>query len=76
MKKLMTLIVVCVSLSTFAQSNKEDVDFVQSIYGKEKKTIMAEFITLEGAQKDAFWTLYDEYEMKRKELGKNGRTGS
>lgn len=70
MKKLVTLIALCVSFSTFAQSNKEDVDFVQSIYGKEKKTIMAEFITLEGAQKDAFWKLYDEYETKRKELGK------
>ena len=30
---------------------------------------MAEFIQLEGAQKDAFWTIYDEYETKRKELG-------
>lgn len=30
---------------------------------------MADFIVLEGAQKDAFWKLYDEYETKRKELG-------
>jgi hypothetical protein len=53
----------------FAQSNKEDIDLIQSIYGKEKKTIVADFIKLEGAQKDAFWKLYDEYETKRKALG-------
>ncbi len=70
MKKLLVIAAVLVSAAGFAQSNKEDVDFVQSIYGKEKKTIVAEFIKLEGAQKDAFWKLYDEYETQRKELGK------
>ena len=65
------LIIACLlaSFTTMAQSNKEDVDFIQSIYGKEKKAVVAEFIQLEGAQKDAFWKLYDEYETKRKELG-------
>jgi hypothetical protein len=65
------LFVICllISAGTFAQSNKEDVDFIQSIYGKEKKTIVAQFVKLEGAQSDAFWKLYDEYETKRKELG-------
>ena len=69
MKKLFVLLAVCVSSFTYAQCNKEDVDFIQSIYGKEKKNIVADFIKLEGAQKDAFWKLYDEYEVKRKELG-------
>ena len=69
MKRLFILMAICISTVAFAQSNKEDVDFIQSIYGKEKKTIVAEFIKLEGAQKDAFWKLYDEYETKRKELG-------
>ena len=70
MKKLLTLL-LAISLSTFvfSQSNKEDVDLIQSLYGKEKKVIVADFIKLEGAQKDAFWKLYDEYETKRKELG-------
>ena len=70
MKKLLFIAVMFVSLTGFAQSNKEDVDLIQSIYGKEKKTIVAEFIKLEGAQADAFWKLYDEYETQRKELGK------
>jgi Spy/CpxP family protein refolding chaperone len=64
------LLSICLSTAAFAQSNKEDVDFIQSIYGKEKKTIVADFIKLEGAQKDAFWKLYDQYETERKALGK------
>lgn len=69
MKKLLFLAVICLPLVSVAQSNKEDIDLIQSIYGKEKKTIVADFIKLEGAQKDAFWKLYDEYETKRKALG-------
>lgn len=69
MKKLLVMAVVCLPLLSFAQSNKEDIDFIQSIYGKEKKTIVADFIKLEGAPKEAFWKLYDEYEGKRKALG-------
>jgi hypothetical protein len=70
MKKLLVIAAFLVSAAGFAQSNKEDVDLIQSIYGKEKKAIVAEFIKLEGAQSDAFWKLYDEYETQRKELGK------
>lgn len=69
MKKLLTLAVVCLSTLAIAQSNKEDIDLIQSIYGKEKKAIVSEFIQLDGAQKDAFWKLYDEYETERKKLG-------
>jgi len=42
---------------------------VQSDFGMEKKAMVAEFIQLDGEQADAFWTLYDEYEAKRKQLG-------
>ena len=53
-----------------AQSAKEEVDFMQSVFGMEKKALVAEFVKPDAAQKDAFWLLYDEYEMARKELGK------
>lgn len=69
MKKLLFIAALMISLTGFAQSNKEDVDLIQSIYGKEKKTIVAEFIKLEGTQKDEFWKLYDAYEVERKKLG-------
>jgi hypothetical protein len=57
-------------ISSYAQSNKEDIDMIQSIYGKEKKAIIADFIMpADDAKKDAFWKLYDEYELKRKANG-------
>lgn len=70
MKNLLIVAAVFVSGFAVAQSNTEDVDFVQSIYGKEKKMIMAEFVQVDDANKDAFWALYDEYEVKRKAFGK------
>lgn len=70
MRNLLTLIAVCFSSFAFTQTYTEDVDFIQSIYGKEKKMIVADFIKLDEGKKDAFWKLYDEYETKRKELGK------
>jgi hypothetical protein len=71
MKKLPMLLAAILPLMAFAQSTApEDLDQIQAIYGKEKKSIVADFIKLEGAQNEAFWKLYDEYEVKRKELGK------
>ncbi|WP_163516342.1 hypothetical protein [Gelidibacter japonicus] len=52
-----------------AQSAKEETDLYQSIFGMEKKAIVADFIGVDSA--DPFWVLYDEYETKRKELGKD-----
>jgi hypothetical protein len=53
-----------------AQSNKEEVDMLQSIFGMEKKALVADFMNLDASKSDAFWKLYDEYETQRKELGK------
>lgn len=69
-KTLLTTVMVAMACVAFCQSNKEEVDLVQSVFGMEKKAMAAEFIKLEGAQKDAFWVAYDEYETKRKALGK------
>jgi len=51
-----------------AQSNKEETDLMQSIFGMEKKAVVADFLKIESS--NPFWALYDEYETKRKELGK------
>jgi len=50
-----------------AQSYKEETDLFQSMFGIQKKEIVANFLQLES--NNAFWPLYDEYETKRKELG-------
>jgi hypothetical protein len=42
---------------------------MQASFGMEKKAMVAEFVQVDPAQKDAFWKLYDEYETARKTLG-------
>ena len=72
MKKLFSLLTVLflgVQLGT-AQSDVEEIDFIQSIMGAEKKEVMSQFVNLQGPAADSFWKLYDEYEVKRKSLGK------
>ena len=71
MKKVLTLTAVLflAIASTFAQSNKEEIEFYQSIFGMEKKAIVSEFISLEGEASTEFWSLYDAYEAERKANG-------
>lgn len=71
MKKV-TLLLFVLSAFVFAnaQSNKEEIELMQSAFGMEKKAMVAEFVQVNDAQKDAFWTLYDEYETARKDLAK------
>jgi hypothetical protein len=72
MKKV-SLILVTIFLFTGlikAQTNKEEVDIMQAAFGMEKKAMVAEFVQVDAAQKDAFWKLYDEYETQRKAYGK------
>lgn len=65
------LLLIFVSLGINAQSNEDELQLLQSIYGMEKRDVVAEFVELSEAQKNEFWNLYDEYEAKRKEMGKN-----
>lgn len=71
MKKLL-FIFTALLLAGFAnaQSNKEEIDYIQSVFGMEKKALVADFMNLDASKSDAFWKLYDEYETQRKELGK------
>lgn len=55
---------------SFGQSNAEEIDLYQSMYGLEKKAIVKEFVVPKDVNKAAFWKLYDEYEVNRKVLGK------
>ena len=57
------------SMSINAQSVTEEVDMMQSLYGMEKKALIAEF--LDDSVNDEFWSVYDEYETERKSLGKD-----
>ena len=71
MKKYI-LIAVTLFIASFAysQSDKEEIDLMQAAFGMDKKAVVADFVKPSPAENDAFWKLYDEYEAKRKELGK------
>jgi hypothetical protein len=71
MKKLLLAVFVAISSVSFAQSGaKEDVELIQSLYGKEKQELVKEYMKLEGPQAAAFEKVYDAYETERKVLGK------
>src|SRR5881392_1442073 len=71
MKKVIIAVVALVlSTGMFAQSNKEDIDLIQAMFGKEKKELVQLYMTIPEAQSAKFWALYDVYETARKKLGK------
>jgi len=71
MKKLSIIIVMIVCVSSYAQSKfKEDVEVVQSIYGKNKSELIKEYMNLSDEQWVSFTKVYESYETERKALGK------
>ena len=69
--KILSLVFMAfLSLSIFAQSNQDEIELMQSLYGMEKRDIVAEFVELSEVQEQEFWALYNDYENERKELGK------
>lgn len=71
MKKLIVFFIVAfASFSTYAQSSyKEDVEVLQSIYGKSKSDLVKQYMNLSDTQAVAFTKVYDNYETERKVLG-------
>jgi hypothetical protein len=53
-----------------AQTSGEEIDYIQAMFGMEKRAAVKDFITLQDSEKDSFWKYYDEYEAKRKVYGK------
>lgn len=58
------------ALGVTAQTNTEEIDLIQSIYGIEKKAIVKEFVQPKSINASAFWEVYEKYEVERKVLGK------
>ncbi|MFD1602521.1 hypothetical protein ACFSJW_19720 [Flavobacterium artemisiae] len=73
MKKLsLILIMAAATFSSYAQSSfKEDVEVVQSLYGKSKSELVKQYMNLSDAQATAFAKVYDNYETERKALGQS-----
>jgi len=71
MKPLLFLLVVFTfSIGMTGQGSQDELQLMQSLYGMDKRDIVSEFIELNDSQEQEFWLLYDEYEEKRKDIGK------
>ncbi len=71
MKKIITLALLSILGigNSFAQLNKDEVQLVQAIWGKEKRAIITDFMKFTDAEATAFWPLYGEYQAEAKKLG-------
>ena len=71
MKKIsMLLIAIVCTMTSYSQSIQEEIEILQSVYGLDKKEITNNFLELSTEQEADFWVLYDQYETKRKAIGK------
>ena len=68
---IMVIGLLIMPLVSFSQATPEEVDLYQSIFGMEKRAMYENFLQLEGEAATGFWSLYDEYEEKRKAYGKD-----
>jgi len=72
MKKLLTPITIFLFFSASAQMTTDDVNLIQSIYGKDKRELMEAYMHFkDSATAKSFWKLYDSYETERKKLGRD-----
>ena len=68
--RAIAVISLALVLSTMvnAQSDKDEVEYIQAVIGMQKKVAFAEFTQLDN--NDPLWELYDMYEIQRMELGR------
>ena len=70
MKKIpLTCCLLLIGFLVKAQTS-DDVALVQTLWGMEKREMVAEYMDLSDSEETAFWMEYESYEASRKELGK------
>lgn len=70
MKKVFLFaILVAFAITLKAQTSFNENSLIQSLYGMEKRELIAKHIKINAEKSDLFWQLYDEYEIARKEIG-------
>jgi hypothetical protein len=60
------------TIAGYSQSDNEDIDIVQAVFGRNKRLIIDENMQLDEKEKKSFWLIYDQYEKKRKKIEKDG----
>jgi hypothetical protein len=66
MKRIFLLLAIAAfASSTQAQSVKDEMAYIQQIWGKEKKTLVGEALKLNTEEANKFWPIYEEYQKGR-----------
>lgn len=63
------LLLLMIFNSSIAQLHEEESELFLTVFGRPKKEIVTQFVKVEPTANDKFLKLYDEYELKRKQLG-------
>lgn len=69
MKKVFALIAFlgCIQFAT-AQSLNDELSYIRNVFGKEKKDLVRQFMSLNDEESAKFWPIYEEYTAKQKSL--------
>lgn len=72
MKKILvgTLLIFVGILSSQAQGLDDEISLVQASFGMDKKELVEAYMDLPEAVAPGFWTIYERYEMDRKEISR------
>jgi hypothetical protein len=70
MKKIILFAICAVfAMVSKAQSNTDELKYLQDVIGVKKKQYVEEHVKINPADAAKFWKLYDEYELFRSEIG-------
>src|SRR5690349_18414057 len=67
---VMMLPILAICFSVMGQSDNEEIALIQNTYGMEKRKLVTDYMKIPQSQAVAFWSVYDQYEIERRELGK------
>ncbi|HSM48114.1 MAG TPA: hypothetical protein VK872_09900 [Draconibacterium sp.] len=57
------------SITLKAQNSFDENSLIKSLYGMEKRELIAKHIKIDAEKSELFWQLYDEYEIDREDIG-------
>ena len=64
------LLLILKTPATIAQSINNEIQIIEGAFGIEKKQVVEDAMNLSGQEATVFWPIYEEYENKRRVLGK------
>ncbi len=65
---LLSLLTIIVTTASFAQDFKDELDVIQSVWGKNKKAMTLDFLKLTAEEAGKFTPIYDGYLEERKKV--------